>query len=94
VAPEEITERSIYRLVSEPARIPEEGSALHPSDIDLVYFNGYGFPSSRGGPLHYADEIGLHNMQNEHSSSIGNPLSCSCTLQNRAVRFRLGAEIA
>jgi 3-hydroxyacyl-CoA dehydrogenase len=56
---DEIVERTIYALVNEGARILEEGFALCASDIDLVYVNGYGFPGNRGGPMHYADEVGL-----------------------------------
>ena len=59
ISSEEIVERTIYALVNEGARILDEGFALRASDIDLVYINGYGFPAWRGGPLHYADEIGL-----------------------------------
>ena len=55
----EIVERTIYALINEGARILEEGYALRASDIDLVYINGYGFPVRRGGPMHYADEVGL-----------------------------------
>src|SRR6202043_1202580 len=60
ISSEEIVERTIYALVNEGARILDEGFALRASDIDLVYINGYGFPAWRGGPLHYADEIGLN----------------------------------
>jgi 3-hydroxyacyl-CoA dehydrogenase len=56
---EEMIERTIYALINEGARILEEGYALRASDIDLVYINGYGFPAYRGGPMHYADEVGL-----------------------------------
>ncbi len=59
ISTEEIIERTIYALINEGARILEEGYALHASDIDLVYINGYGFPAYRGGPMHYADETGL-----------------------------------
>jgi 3-hydroxyacyl-CoA dehydrogenase len=59
VSTEEIVERTIYALINEGARILEEGYASSTSDIDLVYINGYGFPSYRGGPMHYADEVGL-----------------------------------
>ena len=62
ISPEEIIERTIYALVNEAARILEEGHALRASDIDLVYINGYGFPSYRGGPMRYADEIGLRTI--------------------------------
>jgi 3-hydroxyacyl-CoA dehydrogenase len=56
---EQIVERTIYSLINEGARVLQEGYALRASDIDLVYVNGYGFPAWRGGPLHYADGIGL-----------------------------------
>lgn len=55
----EIVERCIYALVNEGARILEEGIALRASDIDVAYLTGYGFPRFRGGPMRYADEIGL-----------------------------------
>ncbi|HXP12052.1 MAG TPA: 3-hydroxyacyl-CoA dehydrogenase family protein, partial [Stellaceae bacterium] len=55
----EIVERLIYPLVNEGARLIEEGVAQRPGDIDLVWLNGYGFPSWRGGPMFYADEVGL-----------------------------------
>jgi 3-hydroxyacyl-CoA dehydrogenase len=55
----EIVERLIYALVNEGARILEERIAQRASDIDLVYLNGYGFPLLRGGPMFYADSVGL-----------------------------------
>ncbi len=59
---EEIIERTIYALVNEGARILEEGIALRAVDIDIVYLNGYGFPAWRGGPMFYADTIGLKHV--------------------------------
>ena len=56
---EEIVERLIYSLVNEAAYILEEGIALRASDIDMVYLTGYGFPPYRGGPMFYADTVGL-----------------------------------
>jgi 3-hydroxyacyl-CoA dehydrogenase len=55
----EIVERLIYALVNEAAYILEEGIALRASDIDMVYLTGYGFPAYRGGPMFYADTVGL-----------------------------------
>jgi 3-hydroxyacyl-CoA dehydrogenase len=55
----EVVERCIYALVNEGARILEEGIAARASDIDLVYLNGYGFPLHRGGPMWYAEQVGL-----------------------------------
>ncbi len=55
----EIVDRCIYALVNEGARILEEGYALRAADIDIIYLNGYGFPAYRGGPMWYADTVGL-----------------------------------
>ena len=55
----EIVERCIFALVNEGARILAEGIAARASDIDVVYLNGYGFPQHRGGPMLYADTVGL-----------------------------------
>ncbi|MCM2345127.1 MAG: 3-hydroxyacyl-CoA dehydrogenase NAD-binding domain-containing protein [Acidovorax soli] len=59
ISDEEIVERCLFALVNEGARILEEGIAARASDIDLVYLNGYGFPLHRGGPMLYADTVGL-----------------------------------
>ncbi|MBL8231192.1 MAG: enoyl-CoA hydratase/isomerase family protein [Bryobacterales bacterium] len=58
ISQEEITDRLLYSLVNEGARILEERIALRSADIDIVYLNGYGFPGYRGGPMFYADTIG------------------------------------
>jgi 3-hydroxyacyl-CoA dehydrogenase len=62
VSNEEIVERCIYALVNEGARIVEDGIAQRSSDIDIVYLNGYGFPAWRGGPIFYADQVGLSEV--------------------------------
>ncbi|HEV8146104.1 MAG TPA: 3-hydroxyacyl-CoA dehydrogenase NAD-binding domain-containing protein [Bryobacteraceae bacterium] len=59
---EEIVDRCIYALVNEGARLLEEGIAIRAVDIDIVYLNGYGFPAWRGGPMFYADTVGLKNV--------------------------------
>ncbi|HEX4152492.1 MAG TPA: 3-hydroxyacyl-CoA dehydrogenase NAD-binding domain-containing protein [Steroidobacteraceae bacterium] len=59
VRDEEIVERALYALINEGARILEEGIAQRSSDIDVVYVAGYGFPDFRGGPMFYADTVGL-----------------------------------
>ncbi len=56
---EEIVERLIYPMINEGARILEEGKAIRPSDIDIIWINGYNWPAYRGGPMFYADLIGL-----------------------------------
>ncbi len=58
----EIVERCLYALINEGAKILDEGFALRASDIDIVYLNGYGFPAWRGGPMWYADTVGLKNV--------------------------------
>ena len=62
ISDEEIVERSMLPLINEGVRILDEGMALRASDIDVVYVNGYGFPRYRGGPMCYADELGLANV--------------------------------
>lgn len=59
---EEILKRCIYPLINIGANILEDGMALRPSDIDTVYLNGYGFPTYTGGPMWYADQVGLDNI--------------------------------
>jgi 3-hydroxyacyl-CoA dehydrogenase len=62
IADEEIVERCMFALANEGARILEEGIALRASDIDMVYLTGYGFPPYRGGPMFYADTVGLEKV--------------------------------
>jgi 3-hydroxyacyl-CoA dehydrogenase len=62
ISADEIVERCIYTLVNEGARLLEEGIALRAVDIDIIYLNGYGFPAHRGGPMWYADTVGLKRV--------------------------------
>ena len=62
ISNQEIVERCVYALVNEGAQILDEGIAQRASDIDMVYLAGYGFPVFRGGPMHYAEEVGLPNV--------------------------------
>ena len=62
ITDQEILERCLYALVNEGAEILEEGIALRASDIDIVYIYGYGFPRYRGGPMFYADTVGLDKV--------------------------------
>jgi 3-hydroxyacyl-CoA dehydrogenase len=62
IGAEEIVERCIYGLITEGARILEERIAMQSGDIDVIWINGYGFPRERGGPMHYADTIGLDRV--------------------------------
>src|SRR3984893_7116876 len=62
ISREEIVDRCVYALVNEGARILEQGYALRSVDIDIIYINGYGFPAHRGGPMWYADTMGLQRV--------------------------------
>lgn len=59
ISDEEILERTLYPMVNEAAKILDEKKAIRASDIDVVWLNGYGWPIYRGGPMHWADSIGL-----------------------------------
>jgi 3-hydroxyacyl-CoA dehydrogenase len=69
----EILDRLVYALVNEGARILDEGIAARSSDIDVVYLTGYGFPRSRGGPMFYADQIGLDRVLRRVKEFARNP---------------------
>ena len=62
ISDDEIVQRLVFALVNEGARILEDGIAARASDIDIVYITGYGFPIHRGGPMLYADQVGLFNV--------------------------------
>jgi 3-hydroxyacyl-CoA dehydrogenase len=62
IGDEEILERCIFPMINEGAKILEEKKAIRPSDIDVVWVNGYGWPVYRGGPMHYGDQIGLDKV--------------------------------
>ncbi|MBV8133277.1 MAG: 3-hydroxyacyl-CoA dehydrogenase, partial [Alphaproteobacteria bacterium] len=59
---EEIVERMIFPMINEGARILEEGIAARPGDIDVIWIYGYGWPVWRGGPMYYADQLGLAHI--------------------------------
>jgi 3-hydroxyacyl-CoA dehydrogenase len=62
IGDDEILERCVYPMINEGAKILEEGKAIRPSDIDIVWINGYGWPTYRGGPMFYGDTIGLDQV--------------------------------
>ena len=62
ISEDEILERMIYPMINEGARILEEGIASRPSDIDVIWLYGYGWPIYRGGPMYYADQVGLKHI--------------------------------
>jgi 3-hydroxyacyl-CoA dehydrogenase len=62
ISEQEVVDRCIFALVNEGAKILQEGIAERPSDIDLIYVNGYGFPAELGGPMFYADTLGIDHV--------------------------------
>jgi 3-hydroxyacyl-CoA dehydrogenase len=64
---QEILERLLYPMINEGARILEEGIASRPSDIDVIWVYGYGWPVYRGGPMYYADSVGLAKIRDRLS---------------------------
>jgi len=93
----EIVDRCIYTLVNEGARILEEGIALRAVDIDIIYLNGYGFPAYRGGPMWYADSIGLKRVYDricEFQQSLGNWWEPAPLLQRLAEQNKTFAEFS
>jgi 3-hydroxyacyl-CoA dehydrogenase len=84
--------RLIYALVNEGARILEEGIALRASDIDMVYLTGYGFPLFRGGPMNYADTVGLYNVVQAMKRFAQNPRDDTAFWQPAPLLAKLAAE--
>jgi 3-hydroxyacyl-CoA dehydrogenase len=73
IGDDEIVHRLVLALVNEGARILEEGIAMRASDIDMIYLTGYGFPLHRGGPMLYADMMGLYNVVDRMKQFAANP---------------------
>jgi 3-hydroxyacyl-CoA dehydrogenase len=92
ISDEEIVQRLVFSLVNEAAHILEEGIANKASDIDVVYIFGYGFPVHRGGPLKYADEVGLFNVVQAMRRFQKNPLDDAKFWEPAPLIQRLVAE--
>ena len=92
ISDEEIVQRLVYALVNEAAHILEEGIASKASDIDMVYLMGYGFPIYRGGPMNYADQVGLFNVVQAMNRFAKNPLDDAKFWQPAPLLARLAAE--
>jgi 3-hydroxyacyl-CoA dehydrogenase len=84
ISDEEILERCIYPMINEGAKILDEGKAIRPSDVDVVWVNGYGWPVYRGGPMFYGDQVGpdkvLAKMQ-EFQATMGDTFKPSALLE-------------
>jgi len=92
IADEEIVQRLVYALVNEAAHILEEGIAGKASDIDMVYLTGYGFPIWRGGPMLYADTVGLFNVVQSMKRFAQNPHDDAAFWQPAPLLARLVAD--
>ncbi len=92
IADEEIVQRLVFALVNEGAAILEEGIANKASDIDMVYLTGYGFPIFRGGPMKYADEVGLFNVVQAMNKFATNPLDDGAFWKPAPLLAKLAAE--
>ncbi len=86
--------RCILALVNEGARILEEGIAESPGDIDVIWCNGYGFPRHRGGPMFYADTLGLaavlellRGLAREHGERYWEPAGLLAKLAGEGLTF-------
>ena len=92
ISEEEIVERLVYSLVNEAAHILQEGIAMRASDIDIIYLTGYGFPLWRGGPMHYADSVGLAHVVATMQRFAKNPLADAKFWTPAPLLTRLAAE--
>jgi 3-hydroxyacyl-CoA dehydrogenase len=92
IADEEIVHRLVFSLVNEAAKILEEGIAAKAGDIDMVYLTGYGFPLHRGGPMCYADQVGLFNVVQAMKKFAANPHDDASFWQPAPLLAKLAAE--
>jgi 3-hydroxyacyl-CoA dehydrogenase len=92
ISDEEIVQRLVFSLVNEGAHILEEGIAARAGDIDMVYLTGYGFPIHRGGPMNYANEVGLFNVVQAMNRFAQNPLDDAQFWQPAPLLAKLVAE--
>ncbi|MDP4733039.1 MAG: 3-hydroxyacyl-CoA dehydrogenase NAD-binding domain-containing protein [Limnohabitans sp.] len=92
ISDEEIVQRLVYSLVNEACHILEEGIASKAGDIDMVYITGYGFPFWRGGPMNYADTVGLFNVAEAMKRFAKNPHDDAQFWQPAPLLARLVAE--
>jgi len=92
ISDDEIVHRLVFALVNEAARLVEEGIANRASDVDMVYLTVYGFPLHRGGPMCYADTVGLWNVVQAMKRFAANPLDDAEFWQPAPLLARLAAE--
>ncbi|HEY5323282.1 MAG TPA: 3-hydroxyacyl-CoA dehydrogenase NAD-binding domain-containing protein [Caldimonas sp.] len=92
ISDDEIVHRLVYALVNEGAKIVDEGIAQRASDIDMVYLTGYGFPMHRGGPMNYADTVGLFNVSQAMKRFAANPHDDASFWKPAPLLAKLAAE--
>ncbi len=92
IGAQEIVQRLVFALVNEAAHILEEGIAMRAGDIDIVYLYGYGFPAFRGGPMCYADELGLFSVAQAMQRFASNPHADPAFWQPAPLLSRLAAS--
>ncbi|MEO7548040.1 MAG: 3-hydroxyacyl-CoA dehydrogenase NAD-binding domain-containing protein [Ramlibacter sp.] len=92
ISDDEIVQRLVFALVNEGARIVEDGIASRASDIDMVYLTGYGFPMHRGGPMMYADQVGLFNVAQAMKRFQKNPRDDAKFWEPAPLLAKLAAE--
>jgi 3-hydroxyacyl-CoA dehydrogenase len=90
IDPKEIVERMVLPMINEGARILEEGIAARPGDIDVIWVYGYGWPAWRGGPMYYADRLGLGHVRDRLAFYAAR--SGDAELQPAPLILRLAAE--
>ncbi|HEY0300905.1 MAG TPA: 3-hydroxyacyl-CoA dehydrogenase family protein, partial [Rhizomicrobium sp.] len=96
ISRQEIQERCIFGMINEGAKILEEKKAIRPSDIDVVWVNGYGWPVYRGGPMHYADSIGLDKVLaklKEFQATMGDAFKPAALLETLAAEGKKFADL-
>ncbi len=96
VSDEEILERCIYPMVNEGAKILEEKKAIRPSDIDVVWENGSGWPVYRGGPMWYGDHVGLPKVldkMKEFQAQMGDQFTPSPLLEKLVAEGKSFADL-
>ncbi|MFC5499869.1 3-hydroxyacyl-CoA dehydrogenase NAD-binding domain-containing protein [Caenimonas terrae] len=92
ISDDEIVQRLVFSLVNEGARILEDGIASKAGDIDMVYLTGYGFPMHRGGPMMYADQVGLFNVVQAMKRFQQNPRDDAAFWEPAPLLAKLAAE--
>jgi 3-hydroxyacyl-CoA dehydrogenase len=96
ISDEEILERTIYPMINEGAKILEEGKAIRPSDVDVVWVNGYGWPVYRGGPMSYGDQVGLDKVlakMKEFQATMGDQFKPSALLEKLVAEGKTFSDI-